>query len=48
MPVTREGWFVHASPQDLTEWVGTERGQKEPIHSASEDEALIADLNKRI
>jgi hypothetical protein len=44
MPVTREGRFVYASPEDLTAWVGTERGQKEPIHIASEGEDLVADL----
>jgi phage terminase Nu1 subunit (DNA packaging protein) len=46
MPVTREGRFVHASPEELTAWVGTERGQKEPIHIASEGEDLIADLKQ--
>jgi hypothetical protein len=46
MPVTREGRFVHASPEDLTTWVGTERGQKEPIHIASEGEDLVADLKQ--
>jgi hypothetical protein len=28
MPVTREGPFVSAFPEDLTAWVGAERGQK--------------------
>jgi hypothetical protein len=46
MPVTREGRFVYASPEDLTAWVGTERGQKEPIHIASESEDLVADLKQ--
>jgi hypothetical protein len=46
MPVTREGRFVYASPEDLTAWVGTERGQKEPIHIASEGEDLVADLKQ--
>ena len=27
-PYTREGRFVNASPEELTAWVGTERGQK--------------------
>jgi hypothetical protein len=44
MPVSREGRFVSASPEELTAWVGTERGKKEPIHIASEGEDLIADL----
>jgi phage terminase Nu1 subunit (DNA packaging protein) len=46
MPVSREGRFVYASPQDLTAWVGTERGQKEPIHIASEGEDLLGDLKQ--
>jgi hypothetical protein len=46
MPVAREGRFVSASPEDLTAWIGTERGQKEPIHIASEGEDLIADLKQ--
>jgi hypothetical protein len=46
MPVTREGRFVHASPEELTAWVGTERGQKEPVHIASEGEDLLADLKQ--
>jgi hypothetical protein len=46
MPVTREGRFVSASPEELTAWVGTERGQKEPVHIASEGEDLLADLKQ--
>jgi hypothetical protein len=46
MPVSREGRFVSASPEDLTAWVGTERGQKEPVHIASEDEDLLGDLKQ--
>jgi phage terminase Nu1 subunit (DNA packaging protein) len=46
MPVTREGRFVSASPEDLTAWVGTERGKKEPVHIASEGEDLVADLRQ--
>ena len=46
MPVTREGRFVSASPEDLTAWVGEERGQKEPVHIASEGEDLLADLKQ--
>jgi len=46
MPVTREGRFVHASPEELTAWVGTERGQKEPVHIASEGEDLLGDLKQ--
>jgi hypothetical protein len=46
MPVAREGRFVSASPEELTAWVGTERGQKEPVHIASEGEDLLADLKQ--
>jgi hypothetical protein len=46
MPVTREGRFVHASPEDLTAWVGTERGKSEPVHIAREGEDLTADLKQ--
>jgi hypothetical protein len=44
MPVTREGRFVYASSEELTAWVGTERGKNEPVHIASEGEDLVADL----
>jgi phage terminase Nu1 subunit (DNA packaging protein) len=46
MPVTREGRMVSASPEELTAWVGTERGQKEPVHVASEGEDLLGDLKQ--
>jgi hypothetical protein len=46
MPVTREGRFVYASPDDLTAWVGTELGEKERIHISREGEDLIADLKQ--
>ena len=44
MPVTREGRFVYAAPEELTAWVGMEHGKKEPIHIASEGEDLLGDL----
>jgi hypothetical protein len=46
MPATREGRSVYASPEELTAWVGTERGQKEPVHIASEGEDLLGDLKQ--
>ena len=46
MPATREGRLVYASPEELTAWVGTERGQKEPVHIASEGEDLLGDLKQ--
>ena len=42
MPVTREGRFVYASPEELTNW----GGRSEPIHIASEGEDLVADLKQ--
>jgi hypothetical protein len=46
MPVTRKGRSVYASPEELSAWVGTERGKKEPVHIASEGEDLLADLKQ--
>jgi hypothetical protein len=46
MPITREGRSVYASPEELTAWVGTEHGQKEPIHLANEGEDLLGDLKQ--
>lgn len=46
MPVTRKGRSVYASPEELTAWVGTEHGQKEPVHIASEGEDLLGDLKQ--
>ncbi len=44
MRVVREGKHVHATPEELTKWVGTQMGKSEPVHIASEDEDLTADL----
>jgi hypothetical protein len=46
MPVTRTGRSVYASPEELTKWVGTEPGKREPVHIASADEDLVADLKQ--
>lgn len=46
MPVTRTGRSVYASPEELTKWVGTEPGKSEPVHIASADEDLVADLKQ--
>jgi hypothetical protein len=46
MPVTRDGRSIYASPEELTAWVGTERGLKEPIHIASEGDDLLGDLKQ--
>jgi hypothetical protein len=44
MPVTIEGRFVYAEPNELTRWVGTEAGRVKPLHIASKDENLVEDL----
>jgi hypothetical protein len=46
MPVTRDGRFVYASPEELTNWVGSARGKSEPVHIASQNEDLVADLKQ--
>ena len=48
MPVTKEGRFVHADPEKLTAWVGTESGRRKPVHIASENENLAADLKEAL
>jgi hypothetical protein len=46
MPVTVEGRFVYAEPEQLTRWVGTESGSIRPVHIASENENLVEDLKQ--
>jgi len=46
MPVTIEGRFVYAEPEELTQWVGTDAGRVRPVHIANEDENLIEDLKQ--
>ena len=46
MPVTRDGRLVYASPEELINWVGSERGKSEPVHIASQNEDLVADLRQ--
>jgi hypothetical protein len=36
----------YACPEDLTAWMGAERGQKEPVHIVSEGTNLPADLKQ--
>ena len=48
MPVTKEGRFVHADPEELTNWVGTESGKRKPVRIASESENLAADLKQAL
>src|SRR5882757_5028364 len=46
MPVTKDGRFVYANPEDLTQWVGTESDKRKPVHISSENENLTADLKE--
>lgn len=48
MPVTKEGRSVYANPEELTKWVGTESGKVKPIHIASGEENLAADLKQAL
>ena len=48
MPVTKEGRFVYANPEELTKWVGTDSGKVKPIHIASDEENLAADLKQAL
>jgi hypothetical protein len=48
MPVTKEGRSVYANPEELTKWVGTESGRVKPIHIASDQENLAADLQQAL
>jgi hypothetical protein len=46
MPVTKEGRLIYANPEELTGWVGTESGKRKPVHIASDNENLTADLKE--
>ena len=43
--VTREGRYVHASPEELNRWLGRESAG-EPVQIASESADLSADLRR--
>lgn len=45
MPVTRQGRFVTASPEQLNEWLGREAGG-EPLHVATREADLSAELKR--
>ena len=46
MPATKQGRSVYANPEELTQWVGTEAGRRKPVHIASDNEDLTADLKE--
>ena len=48
MPVTREGRFIYASREELSGYLGREAGLDVPVHIASEDMDLSADLKRAL
>ena len=48
MPVKREGRFMTASPEELSRYLGHEAGLEVPVHIASEDMDLSADLKRAL
>jgi len=45
MPMTRQGRFVTATPDELNKWLGREAGG-EPLHVATPESDLAAELNR--
>jgi len=48
MPVKREGRFITASPEGLSRYLGHEAGLDVPVHIASEEMDLSADLKRAL
>src|SRR5438105_10000182 len=48
MPVTREGRFMYASREDLSRYLGREAGLDVPVHIATENADLSADLKRAL
>src|SRR6266536_4168817 len=48
MPVVREGRFMTASPEELSRYLGREAGLDVPVHIASENMDLSADLKRAL
>ena len=48
MPVTRDGRFMTATPEELSRYLGREAGLGVPVHIASEDMDLSADLKRAL
>ena len=44
LPVSRQGRYVVASPEELNQWLGRQSG--EPVQVASESENLAGDLKR--
>ena len=48
MPVTREGRFMYASQEELSGYLGREAGLDVPVHIATENMDLSADLKRAL
>ena len=48
MPITREGRFMTASTEELSRYMGREAGLDVPVHIATEDMDLSADLKRAL
>ena len=48
MPVKREGRFMSASPEELSRYLGREAGLDVPVHIATENMDLSADLKRAL
>jgi hypothetical protein len=48
MPVKREGRFMTACPEELSRYLGREAGLDVPVHIASEEMDLSADLKRAL
>jgi len=48
MPVRREGRFMYASREELSQYLGREAGLDVPVHIASENDDLSADLKRAL
>src|SRR5713226_3660244 len=48
MPVTREGRFMYASRKELSGYLGREAGLDIPVHIATENIDLSADLKRAL
>jgi hypothetical protein len=48
MPVMREGRFIYASREELSQYLGREAGLDVPVHIATENMDLSADLKRAL
>ena len=48
MPVTREGRFMYASREEVSRYLGREAGLDVPVHIATENMDLSADLKRAL